>query len=115
VIAVIGDSTFLHSGVTPLMDAVSANANMTLVIADNGTVGMTGTQPTILSQPQLEQVVLGVGVDPAHFHVLTAHPKQLEKNTEAFRREIEHRGLSVIISRRECLEAVKADKKGGAA
>jgi indolepyruvate ferredoxin oxidoreductase, alpha subunit len=115
VVAIIGDSTFLHSGVTPLMDAVSANADMTLVIADNGTVGMTGAQPTILPQTQLEQVVLGVGVDPAHFHVLTAHPKQLEKNTEVFRREIEYRGLSVIISRRDCLEAVKADRKGGAA
>jgi indolepyruvate ferredoxin oxidoreductase, alpha subunit len=114
VVAVIGDSTFLHSGVTPLMDAVSARANMTLVIADNGTVGMTGTQPTILSQSQIEQIILGIGVDPEHFHVLAAHPKQLERNTEVFKREIEYRGLSVIISRRECLEAVKSGRKGGA-
>ena len=115
VVAVIGDSTFLHSGVTPLMDAVAAHANMTLIIADNATVAMTGTQPTILPQTQLEQVVLGVGVDPQHFHVLSAHPKQAEHNAEVLRREIEYRGLSVIIARRECLEAIKDSRKGNPA
>jgi len=115
VVAVIGDSTFLHSGVTALMDAVAARADMTLIIADNGTVAMTGTQPTIMPQAQLEQLVLGVGVDPAHFHVLTAHPKHMEKNAEILKKEIEHHGLSVIISRRECLEAARGSKKGGAA
>jgi indolepyruvate ferredoxin oxidoreductase alpha subunit len=115
VVAVIGDSTFLHSGVTPLMDVVTARANMTLIIADNGTVAMTGTQPTVLTQPQLEQVVLGVGVAPEHFHVLSAHPKQAEHNAEILKKEIEYRGPSVIIARRECLEAVKDAKKGGAA
>jgi indolepyruvate ferredoxin oxidoreductase alpha subunit len=114
VVAVIGDSTFLHSGVTPLMDAVAADANMTLIIADNGTVAMTGTQPTVLSQTQLEKVVLGVGVNPAHFHVLTAHPKNLEQNTEILAKEIKHQGLSVIISRRQCLEAAKLTKGGAA-
>ena len=112
VVAVIGDSTFLHSGVTPLMDAAAANANMTLIIADNGTVAMTGTQPTILPQPRLEQIVLGTGVDPAHFHVLTAHRKFLDDNTRVLQSELEYPGLSVIISRRECLEAVKLSKGG---
>ncbi|HYK90000.1 MAG TPA: thiamine pyrophosphate-dependent enzyme [Acidobacteriota bacterium] len=115
VVAVIGDSTFLHSGVTPLMDAVAANADMTLVIADNGTVAMTGTQPTILPQTQLQQVVLGTGVDPRHFQVLTAHRKNHEENTRVLKREIDYRGLSVIISRRECLEAVKLAKSEGGA
>jgi indolepyruvate ferredoxin oxidoreductase alpha subunit len=114
VVAVIGDSTFLHSGIAPLMDAVSAKANMTLIIADNATVAMTGTQPTILPQPRLEQLVLGVGVDPAHFHVLSAHPKQVQKNAGIIRHEIEYRGTSVIIARRECLEAARDSKKGGA-
>jgi indolepyruvate ferredoxin oxidoreductase alpha subunit len=115
VVAVIGDSTFLHSGITPLIDAVAANANMTLIIADNGTVAMTGTQPTILPQPQIEQLVLGAGVDPAHFHVLSAHPKQVEKNAEIIKTEVDYRGLSVIIARRECLEAARDARKGGAA
>ena len=115
VVAVIGDSTFLHSGVTPLMDVVAANANVTVIIADNATVAMTGTQPTILSQPQLEQVVLGIGIDPEHFHVVAAHPKYEAENAELLKKEIEHRGPSVIIARRECLEAVKETKRGGAA
>jgi len=115
VVAVIGDSTFLHSGVTPLMDAVAARANMTLIIADNATVAMTGTQPTILPQTQLEHVILGIGVDPEHFHILNAHPKHAAHNVEVVKKEIEHRGLSVIIARRECLEAAKDARKGGAA
>jgi indolepyruvate ferredoxin oxidoreductase alpha subunit len=88
---------------------------MTLIVADNGTVAMTGTQPTILPQPRLEQIILGVGVDPGHFHVLTAHPREVEKNAEVLKKEFEHRGLSVIIARRECLEAARQTKKGGAA
>jgi indolepyruvate ferredoxin oxidoreductase, alpha subunit len=104
VVAVIGDSTFLHSGITPLLDAVAANADMTLIISDNGTVAMTGAQPTIISQPALERLILGVGVNPEHFHVLAAHRKHLEENVEILKKEIEHHGLSVIISRRQCLE-----------
>ena len=46
VVAVIGDSTFLHSGITPLLDAVAANTDMTLLILDNATAAMTGGQPT---------------------------------------------------------------------
>jgi indolepyruvate ferredoxin oxidoreductase alpha subunit len=95
VIAVIGDSTFLHSGVTPLMDAVSANASMTLIILDNETVAMTGTQPTVLPSSRLETLILGLGVDPAHFHVVDAHPKKVDENADIIRRELEHKGLSV--------------------
>jgi indolepyruvate ferredoxin oxidoreductase alpha subunit len=113
VVAVIGDSTFLHSGVTPLMDAAAADVNMTLIIADNASVGMTGAQPTILPQDRLEQIVLGTGVDPEHFHILTAHRRHHEENTDILKREIDHPGLSVVISRRECLESAKASKSGG--
>ena len=63
VLAVIGDSTFLHSGVTPLMDAVAASTPMTLLILDNGTVAMTGLQPTVLPGSSLEPLLLGLGVD----------------------------------------------------
>jgi len=41
-VAVIGDSTFAHSGLTPLLDAVYSNTDMTVIILDNGTVAMTG-------------------------------------------------------------------------
>jgi indolepyruvate ferredoxin oxidoreductase alpha subunit len=110
-VALIGDSTFLHSGVTPLMDAVAANADMTLIVLDNETTAMTGGQPTILASSRLQPLVLGVGVDPAHCHVITAHHRHHAENVEVIRRELEHPGLSVIIAVRECVETVKARKK----
>jgi indolepyruvate ferredoxin oxidoreductase alpha subunit len=109
-VAVIGDSTFLHSGVTPLMDAIAADTDMTLVIADNEVVGMTGAQPTLLPSSRLQALVLGLGVDPAHCHVLDAHPRQAAANAAVMRRELEHPGLSVIITVRECVEAARARK-----
>jgi indolepyruvate ferredoxin oxidoreductase alpha subunit len=120
VVAVIGDSTFLHSGVTPLIDAVAADVDMTLLILDNRTVGMTGGQPTILPSEDIRTLVAGLGVDPAHLRVLEAHPKRVEQMAAVLREEMEHRGLSVIVSARECIEAArrrKAEekKKGNAA
>jgi indolepyruvate ferredoxin oxidoreductase alpha subunit len=113
VIAVIGDSTFLHSGVTPLMDAVSADANMTLIILDNETVAMTGTQPTVLPSSRLETLILGLGVDPVHFHIVDAHPKKTDEIADLIRRELDHRGLSVILAVRTCLEEARKKKKEG--
>ncbi|MBP1634728.1 MAG: indolepyruvate ferredoxin oxidoreductase [Acidobacteria bacterium] len=81
-VALIGDSTFLHSGVTPLMDAVAANTDMTLIILDNETTAMTGGQPTILPSSRLQPLILGLGVDPGHVHVLEAHHRHAEKNRE---------------------------------
>jgi indolepyruvate ferredoxin oxidoreductase alpha subunit len=110
VVAVIGDSTFMHSGITPLMDAIVANADMTLVILDNGGVAMTGGQPSILPSSSLDKLVLGLGVDPKHFHVIEAHRKNNEKNAALFKQEIDYHGLSVIIAVRACLEMAKKKK-----
>ena len=104
VVSVIGDSTFLHSGVTALMDAVNADTDMTLLILDNGTVGMTGGQETVLPSSQLEPLILGLGVSPRHCHVKPAHPNQIGELSRTIRREIEHCGLSVVIAVRECIE-----------
>jgi indolepyruvate ferredoxin oxidoreductase alpha subunit len=107
VVSVIGDSTFLHSGVTALMDAVHADTDMTLLILDNGTVGMTGGQETVLPSSQLEPLILGLGVSPRHCHVKTAHPNQIGELSRTIRREVEHCGLSVVIAVRECIEHAK--------
>jgi indolepyruvate ferredoxin oxidoreductase alpha subunit len=107
VIAVIGDSTFLHSGITPLIDAVAADADITVLILDNETVGMTGAQDPIVPSSRLYQIVLGVGVPPEHCHVVDAHPRQVKANAEVLRREMEHHGVSVVIARRECKVVVK--------
>jgi indolepyruvate ferredoxin oxidoreductase alpha subunit len=111
VVAVIGDSTFLHSGVTPLLDAVTADANMTLVILDNDVVAMTGGQPTILPAARLHQLVLGLGVPPGHCHLIEAHPRTVGEMTALLRREFDHRGLSVVIAARECIETARKRKK----
>ncbi|MGD8376738.1 MAG: thiamine pyrophosphate-dependent enzyme [Acidobacteriota bacterium] len=113
VVATIGDSTFLHSGVTPLLDAVTADADLTLIILDNRVVAMTGGQPTILEGGDLEALVLGLGVDPAHVHRVEAHPKKVGELADRIRREIEHRGLSVIIAARECIESARKRKRTG--
>lgn len=110
VVAVIGDSTFLHSGVTPLMDAVAADTDMTLMILDNEAVGMTGAQHTVLPSSRIEPVVLGLGVDPDHCHVVEARPNKVGELVEVLRRELEHRGLSVVIPVRECIEHVRRRK-----
>ncbi|MBT3275347.1 MAG: indolepyruvate ferredoxin oxidoreductase, partial [Spirochaetales bacterium] len=107
IIAVIGDSTFLHSGVTPLMDAVAGDADMTLIIVDNETVAMTGGQETLFPSSKLSTLVEGIGVEPKHVYVLNAHKKYNEENKEILRAEMAHPGISVIISVRECVETVK--------
>ncbi|MDR1894179.1 MAG: indolepyruvate ferredoxin oxidoreductase [Spirochaetales bacterium] len=114
VAAVLGDSTFLHSGITALVDAVQAGADMTLLILDNSTVAMTGWQETILPSEKLESLILGLGVDPAHFHKILPLKKNLEENTGIIRKEMEYHGLSVILSVRECIVAAKRRPKGKA-
>jgi indolepyruvate ferredoxin oxidoreductase alpha subunit len=110
-LAVIGDSTFLHSGMTPLLDAAAANTDMTVVILDNETVAMTGGQPTLVPSSRLREVVLGLGVDPAHCRVLDAHPRHTETNAAVLREELDHRGLSVVIFVRACVETARAKKQ----
>jgi indolepyruvate ferredoxin oxidoreductase alpha subunit len=111
VLAVIGDSTFLHSGITPLIDAAAADTNMTLLILDNRTVAMTGAQPTILNDIHLGPMIAGIGVDPEHLHVIEVHPKLRDQVAELIRREVEHPGLSVIVTVRECIESVRRRKE----
>ena len=109
-VAVIGDGTFLHSGITPLIDAVAGNTDMTLLILDNEATAMTGGQDPLIPSSRLEQIVLGVGVDPDHFHILTAHPKKVDQLAGVLRTEMEHKGLSVVIAIRECIETAKRKK-----
>jgi indolepyruvate ferredoxin oxidoreductase alpha subunit len=110
-VAVIGDSTFLHSGMTAIVDAVSSNAPMTAIILDNSTVAMTGCQETALPSARLRPLLLGLGVDERHLAELEPVPKNLEANTARLAAEIEYRGFSVVIFRRECLESLRVRRK----
>jgi indolepyruvate ferredoxin oxidoreductase alpha subunit len=106
-VGVIGDSTFAHSGMTPLLDAVHHNTDMTVIIVDNATVAMTGGQPTYATGDSLVNLVKGLGVDPEHVRSIQPLPKNLEANTKVIAEEIAHKGLSVIISSRECIHEAR--------
>lgn len=113
-IAAIGDSTFAHSGITPLVDAAAADTNMVLFILDNASVAMTGGQPTFLSGDKLVRMVKGAGVSPEHINILIPLSKNLEANKKIIQKEIEHPGLSVILTQRECIQETRKRKKKGA-
>ena len=110
-IAVIGDSTFLHSGMTPLLDAAADDTDLTVLILDNHTVAMTGAQPTLVPSERLPEIIQGLGVDPDHLHVLRASRKGQADLVATIKQELDHPGLSVVIAERECIEAVKRDRK----
>ena len=104
-IAVIGDSTFTHSGMTGLLDAVNDNANITVVISDNLTTAMTGGQDSAGTN-KFEAICLALGVEPEHVHVVVPLPKNMEEITRIIRQEIDYKGVSVIIPRRECIQTL---------
>jgi indolepyruvate ferredoxin oxidoreductase alpha subunit len=107
VIATIGDSTFLHSGIQPLIDAAAKNANITVILMDNSTTAMTGAQETIMPSTKLEGLIEGIGVPKDHIKIITPLNRWHKDNVDAIKKEIEHNGVSVIISRRQCLQILK--------
>lgn len=108
VVSFIGDSTFFHSGITGLINAVHNNHKFTLVILDNGTTAMTGHQPhpgvnteplgVQRTQIDIENVVRGCGVKDVH----VVQPFKVKKTMEAVKASMDYDGLSVIISREFC-------------
>ena len=104
VLCVIGDSTFGHSGMTPLLTAAHQNTNMTVVIVDNSTVAMTGTQESMSTGERVLEIVAGLGVPKEHIRTLNPVPKNVEDNARILKQEVDYKGLSVIVSQRACLE-----------
>ncbi len=109
-VAVIGDSTFTHSGMTGLLDAVNEKSNIVLIIGDNESISMTGGQDSS-ALGRLEAICEGVGVLPDHIHVLESLPKNHELLVELLRKEITYNGVSVIIPRRECIQKLARRKR----
>ena len=109
-IAVIGDSTFTHSGMTGLLDCVNANANVVVLISDNLTTGMTGGQDSA-GTGRLEQICQGLGVPAEHVRVVVPLPKNMEEIKQVLREEIDYPGTSVVIARRECIQTLKRHLK----
>ncbi|MBW2617921.1 MAG: indolepyruvate ferredoxin oxidoreductase subunit alpha [Deltaproteobacteria bacterium] len=109
VVGFIGDSTFFHSGITGLVNAVHNNHDFTLVILDNGTTAMTGHQPhpgmdtemaglRDQTHIEIESIVKGLGVG----HVAVVKPRNLKKTEKAIQAALDYKGVSVVISKEIC-------------
>jgi indolepyruvate ferredoxin oxidoreductase alpha subunit len=109
-VAMIGDSTFTHSGITGLLDAVNEKSSITIVISDNESVSMTGGQDSS-AFGKIESICIGVGVDPAHIHTIIPLKKNHEEMVRLFRQEFAYEGVSVIIPRRECIQRAGRRKR----
>ena len=109
-VAIIGDSTFTHSGMTGLLDAINENANITVIISDNLTTGMTGGQDSAGTN-KFEAICRGLGLSDEHLHVVVPLPKNMQEITDIIRQEINYNGTSVIIPRRECLQTLQRHLK----
>jgi indolepyruvate ferredoxin oxidoreductase, alpha subunit len=108
IVAVIGDSTFLHSGITPLMDAVYNQSKITVIILDNGTTAMTGhqdhpgtgisAQGKQVGQVVMEDLIKGLGIRD----VKVVNAFNIRELRTAVKDSVDKPELSVIISRGPC-------------
>jgi len=109
-VAVIGDSTFTHSGMTGLLDAVVEQTPVTVIISDNSTTGMTGGQASHATN-RLVDICTGIGVEKAHIRVLNPLAKYHHENTSILREELDYQGVSVVIAQRECIQTSRKSNR----
>lgn len=118
VISFIGDSTFFHSGIAGLVNAVFNNHDITLIILDNHITAMTGHQPHPgvdmkamnfegYNRVSIEAVVRGIGVE----HISVIKPYNVKKSIAAVKEAIAHKGVSVIIAQQGCVLFERSLKK----
>ena len=115
VIATIGDSTFFHAGIPPLINAVYQKVPLTIIILDNGWTAMTGFEEnpgtiplkeTNNTRVDIEKVCRGCGIEELN----VIDPYQVEESVEKIMRSIKYPGVSVVISRQECALQAKRRK-----
>jgi indolepyruvate ferredoxin oxidoreductase alpha subunit len=119
VVAVIGDSTFFHSGITPLIDLVYNKGTTTVIILDNRITAMTGHQEhpgtgkTLMGESTItiktEEIAKACGVK----RVFTVDPYDLKELKKVIKREVEKKEPSVIIARRPCMLLLLRKKEAG--
>jgi indolepyruvate ferredoxin oxidoreductase alpha subunit len=119
VIAMIGDSTFLHAGLSGLVNAAYRNANFKLFILDNDVTAMTGqqtnpntrmTETTGVKRLVLEEILKGMGVE----NITIVDPYQVQDTVDKMKEALKRPGFGVIISRRVCaLHGDRWKKKKG--
>jgi indolepyruvate ferredoxin oxidoreductase alpha subunit len=109
VIALVGDSTFFHSGIPVLMNAIANNANVLYIILDNSWTAMTGHQKTPSTQQNidgslipnhvnLKELVKSLGVS----YVKTIDPNSVKRFAVLIKSALKEPGIKVIIAKREC-------------
>ncbi|MBN1836516.1 MAG: hypothetical protein JW820_11745 [Spirochaetales bacterium] len=108
VVATIGDSTFFHAGIPPLINAVQHGADLLVIILDNGWTSMTGFQvnpgtderfqPAGSTRVDIEGIVRGMGIE--HVHALG--PFDQESAVDGIVKALRDPGVKVLISRQEC-------------
>ncbi|HAR37186.1 MAG: indolepyruvate ferredoxin oxidoreductase [Bacteroidetes bacterium GWD2_45_23] len=109
-VCVIGDSTFTHSGMTGLLDAVNDRSSVTIIISDNDTTAMTGGQDSA-GTGRFFDICKGLGVEEEHIRLMVPLKKNLNENSTILKEELDYNGVSVIISQRECVQTLKKQKK----
>ncbi|MHA1792283.1 MAG: indolepyruvate ferredoxin oxidoreductase subunit alpha [Promethearchaeota archaeon] len=120
VFAFLGDSTFFHTGIPGLVDAVYNQNEIIVVIMDNSVTAMTGFQPhpgtgvLITGEPgtkiPLEQIVLGAGVKKENLWIVD--PYNLKETTKAIEEAVNSSGPRVIITRQGCTLHERSLHKG---
>lgn len=115
VIATIGDSTFFHAGIPPLINAVYQKVNITIIILDNGWTAMTGFEENPGTIPlneketarvDIEKICRGCGIGELYI----IDPYNSEKSIAQIMKAINYPGVSVVIARRECALQAKRRK-----
>lgn len=106
VVALLGDGTFFHSGLTSLVNAIYTKANILVIIFDNRTIGMTGQQPhpgasnvSKYHELDISQVVKGLGVEV----VESINPFNIRESFEKVDKAMNYQGVSVVVSKAPCV------------
>ena len=112
-VAFIGDSTFFHSGIPGVINAVYNESDIVLIVLDNSTTAMTGHQPhpgtgktmmgTISEKISISKVLLALGVK----HVVTRDPFKLDQSIIAVQEAAAYKGLSAVIFKSPCIALVE--------
>jgi len=118
VISIIGDSTFFHSGISGLINAIFNNHDVTVIILDNRTTAMTGHQPNPgvdmselgfdgYNSISIEALVTSLGVQ----HVSTIKPFNIKKSIALIKDALNFKGVSVVIAKEKCILYAKSLKQ----
>lgn len=114
--AFIGDSTFFHTGIAGVINAVYQKTDITIVVLDNHTTAMTGNQPhpgtgfTAMGEKtkalDIEMMLRACGVE----EIYTVNPFDYEDSVEAFKKAVAYEGPSAVITKAPCIANIKKPK-----